>query len=155
MTDPTIRPATAHDVPAIRECVNRAYAVYIPQLGYEPKPMGSDYEALVAQGHVHVLTVADVLVGVLVLYPEDGTLYIDNIAVTPAMQGRGYGRALLDRACVLGREQAFLQLTLYTNVIMTDNIRLYTRYGFRETKRTPGKYPGTTLVHMAYDLTQN
>jgi ribosomal protein S18 acetylase RimI-like enzyme len=73
--------------------------------------------------------------GVLVLRPDGDALMVENVAVDPARQGEGLGRALLtfasDQAAVRGVEE----LRLYTHELMTSNIDLYERLGWEEYDR--------------------
>ncbi len=130
-----IRPARPDEAFGLRALVRRAYALYIPRMGKEPAPMLADYGALIAAGEVHVIEEGGEAVALIVIYPKDDALFIENIAVDPVAQGKGYGRALLDfaegEACRLGLK--FLRL--YTNAAMTENLAYYPGRGFRETGR--------------------
>jgi ribosomal protein S18 acetylase RimI-like enzyme len=149
----TFRRAEPSDAVRVTDLVHRAYAKYVPVIGYQPKPMKCDYHVLTAEGQVHLLVDNDdALLGLIVLYDENGHIYIDNIAVEPELQGSGYGKRLLDYARQLARDLGKQRLTLLTNAKMTFNIAFYKRYGFYETQRGPGKFPGSMIVYMAYDL---
>jgi ribosomal protein S18 acetylase RimI-like enzyme len=130
-----IRRATGGDVEAIRAIVDAAYALYVPRIGRAPAPVSADYRALVDAGEVWVGVSDGQVVGLVVIRPAGDVLELENVAVEPARQGRGYGRALISfaerRARALGRSQ----VTLYTNEAMVENLRLYTRLGFIETGR--------------------
>ncbi len=116
-----------------------AYARYVALIGREPAPMTADYAALIARGEVWVATQdacpGAVLVGVLVLRPQPPALLLDNVAVLPAWQRRGIGRALLAYAESQARQQGLSEVTLYTNAKMVDNQRLYAALGYVETDR--------------------
>ena len=88
-----IRLASPADVAAVTTLVMEAYSIYIARNGKVPGPMRDDYAALIAAGRVHVLEENDALLGVLVLIPEDDVLLLDNVAVSPNAQGRGFGKA--------------------------------------------------------------
>ena len=60
---------------------------------------------------------------------------MENIAVRPASQGTGVGRALLAHAETGPPGLGLAELTLYTNSAMTENIELYSRLGWHETHR--------------------
>jgi ribosomal protein S18 acetylase RimI-like enzyme len=130
-----IRLARADEVDAIRELVRRAYAIYIPRIGDEPAPMRADYEALVHDGAVTVAVERRTIVGVLVLQPHPDELLLENVAVAPAAQGRGIGRALIAFAEQRARELNLRKVTLYTNAEMTENLALYRRLEFVEVGR--------------------
>ena len=76
-------------------------------------------------------------------------LLLDNIAVHPDYQGRGIGRALLERADAEALFQGYDELRLYTHETMTENIALYTRSGWVETHR--GHHAGYARVFMRND----
>lgn len=128
-----IRPADAADLPAIERIVRDAYTKYIARIGKPPGPMQDDYAALVRSHSVWVA--GDPIGGAIVLLPEDDHLLLDNVAVDPAAQGRGIGRALIEFAEAEARRRGFAELRLYTHQTMTENIALYSRTGWQETGR--------------------
>jgi ribosomal protein S18 acetylase RimI-like enzyme len=141
-----IRPADPGDLAAVEEIVRAAYAPYVQRIGREPGPMLEDYAALIGQRHVHVLCEGDRICGVLVLVPEHHAMLLDNIAVPPEEQGRGYGRALIAFAEKATRERGLHTIRLYTNEAMTENVAFYERLGFVETHR--GEERGFKRVYM-------
>ena len=67
---------------------------------------------------------------------EDGnSLLIENIAVSPAAQGTGIGRRLMEFAEDQARARGISRMTLYTNEVMTENLAIYAHLGYRETSR--------------------
>lgn len=130
-----IRPARPDEAFWVRALVRRAYALYIPRMGKEPAPMLADYGALIAEGQVHVLEEGGEAVALIVIYPKDDALFIENIAVDPVAQGKGHGRALLAFAEAEARRVGLKALRLYTNAAMTENLAFYPGRGFRETER--------------------
>jgi ribosomal protein S18 acetylase RimI-like enzyme len=130
-----IRAAVPADVPAIAELVREAYALYVPRIGRQPAPVTADHAGLVAAGRTSVLEADGVLAGVIVLIPGDDHLLVENVAVAPAMQGRGLGRELMSYAELRAGELGFGELRLYTNELMTENLALYPTLGYTETGR--------------------
>lgn len=130
-----IRPATANDIAAIERIVAEAYSPYVLRIGKTPGPMLDDYPARVAQGAVHVLEAQEEVQAILVLIPEADCLLLDNIAVSPAAQGKGYGRHLLKFAEAEARRLGYSNIRLYTQEKMTENITIYSSYGYVETHR--------------------
>jgi ribosomal protein S18 acetylase RimI-like enzyme len=141
-----IRPATANDAGTIRDLVRRAYDKYVARIGRQPKPMTADYPVLIEDGVVRVLTQDSNIVGVLVLLDRADHLLLDNVAVDPAHQGKGFGKVLLAFAEHEARNRGYDQVRLYTNELMTENIMLYRSLGYRETHRA--ETAGYRLVHM-------
>jgi len=130
-----IRKAVAADVPAIRACVDTAYALYVDRIGKKPAPMLSDHGQQVADGLVSVAVLDGEIVGSIVMWPEDDHFYVDSIAVDPARQGTGLGAALLDHADAEAAAADRTEIRLYTNVSMVENLDYYPRRGFTETHR--------------------
>ena len=130
-----IRPAQPADVAAVEACVREAYALYIPRIGREPAPMTVDYAELVAGGEVWVAAEGEAVVGVLVLRPKPGSLFLENVAVAPARQGSGIGSALLRFAEEQAEGLGLREVTLYTNEAMTENLSFYPARGYEELER--------------------
>jgi len=144
-----IRRATLLDLKHVEIVLHAAYSGYITRIGREPEPMLDDYASLIGRGLVHVLDDGG-FVGVVVLVPEPGTMLLDNVAVDPASQGKGYGRLLLEFAEQEARRQGFGVIRLYTNVLMTENIALYSRLGYVEMHRAEEK--GYSRIYMEKHL---
>ena len=112
--------------------------------------MGADFPAEIAAGHVVVIDVDGAVAGYMVAWAEPDAYYIDNIAVDPARQGFGLGRKLIERAVQAARRHGLGAIRLYTNAAMRENLALYARIGFVETRRaTEG---GFDRVFMRWDL---
>lgn len=129
-----IREATPHDVARLSEIARKAYRPYVCRIGREPAPMIADFRKLVKQKKVWVLEAEDIS-GFIVMYPIDGSLQVDNVAVDPENHGRGYGGDLIAYAEAYGRAQGFDKTTLYTNAHMTENLSFYPSLGYREIGR--------------------
>lgn len=97
--------------------------------------MLEDYAALIAQGRVEVFEEQGQVLGVLVLIAQADGLLLDNVAVSPAAQGRGLGRQLMAHAEARARQLGLEVVRLYTNEAMSENLGLYERLGYRETHR--------------------
>jgi ribosomal protein S18 acetylase RimI-like enzyme len=145
-----IRKATAADRAAVAGIVAAAYAHYPALIGVRPMPMDEDYGEVIDRGDTWVEEREGAVVGVLVLAAEPGSLLIENVAVEPARQGEGIGRSLLAHAEEEARARGIDAVRLYTNVKMVDNIDLYRRLGYRETRR--GGEAGFARVFMEKNL---
>src|SRR5439155_2134550 len=150
--EPTIRRAVPAESQLVRACVRAAYAPYVERIGREPAPMNADYPELIRRGVVYVLAEfgGEPVGGVLVCWPRQDGLFVDNVAVHPRAQGQGAGRRLLafaeDQAQALGLAAVWL----YTNEAMTENLELYRRLGYVETGRRVGD--GFRRVFLRKDL---
>ena len=76
--------------------------------------------------------------GILVLEETPEGFLLDNIAILPEGQGKGYGRALIEFAEAEARRRGFAEIRLYTHEMMTENIALYSRIGYAETPARTG-----------------
>ncbi|HVY15677.1 MAG TPA: GNAT family N-acetyltransferase [Rhodopila sp.] len=126
-----LRRATPADAAAVRDLTRAAYAKWVPVIGREPKPMTADYEMAVREHVVDLLHLDSELVGLIEMRAGTDHLLIVNVAVSPAHQGRGYGRALLAHAEEFARSRGLEDVRLYTNGKFTDNVSLYKRVGYR------------------------
>jgi GNAT superfamily N-acetyltransferase len=145
-----IRPAEWHDLRAIEEIVESAYAKYVERIGGRPGPMEVDYGEALARADVFVSVVDETVVGLSVLASQSDHLLIENVAVSPNHQGCGFGGALLAHAEEWARRLGHRQLRLYTHESMVENIALYEGLGYREERRAPRH--GATLVFMAKEI---
>jgi N-acetylglutamate synthase-like GNAT family acetyltransferase len=118
-TAQAIRRATEADLPAVKEIITAAYSVYLTRMDRPPAPMLRDYSPAVRNGTVWVAGTP--VAGLISLIPADDRLLIENVAVRPAAQGTGLGRALMDFAEQRARQLRLPRLALYTNEVMTEN----------------------------------
>jgi GNAT superfamily N-acetyltransferase len=129
------RLARPEEAPVLRALVRDAYAHYMDRLDREPAPMTDDYAARIAAGQAWIEEQDGTPVGALVLEDTDDGLMLDNIAVSAAMRGKGFGRKLLDFVEAEARRRGYTRIWLYTIEKMVENIALYTRLGYAETHR--------------------
>jgi ribosomal protein S18 acetylase RimI-like enzyme len=141
-----IRRARAGEADAVSAVVHAAYRHYIARIGKPPGPMLDDYAQRIADGQTWVLEDAERIAGILVLEETPAGMLLDNIAVLPEYQGKGVGRALLEFAEAEARQHGFGAIHLYTHALMTENIALYSRIGYVETRRVTEK--GYDRVYM-------
>ncbi|OUD10346.1 hypothetical protein BVC71_02230 [Marivivens niveibacter] len=123
-----IRLATQGDLPAIQHIVRDAFSPYIVDIGREPAPMTDDYAALINQGIVWLIDDC----GVMVLKRHDDHLEVKTIAVSPAAQGQGYGRQIMQHCDDVAGGKP---IRLLTNAKMIRNIRFYQACGYRITDK--------------------
>lgn len=132
-----LRPAMPRDVPGITACVCEAYTPLIERIGRQPGPMVDDYMDVLRHCQVHVATVGEKVVGVVVLAATHDGLRLDNVAVRPAVKGKGIGRMLMEFAEMEAKRQGYDSIYLYTNERLDENIHLYSRMGYVEYDRRP------------------
>lgn len=142
----SVRPANVADVATVSGIVEEAYSPYIARIGKPPGPMLDDYAVRVRDGTVWVIEAADAICGIVVLLPAADSLLLDNIAVPPEHQGRGFGKRLLAFAEAEALRRGYREIRLYTHREMTENQRLYAAFGYEETGR--GRDAGYDRVYM-------
>jgi ribosomal protein S18 acetylase RimI-like enzyme len=151
MTDTLeLRQAKATDAAAIRALTRTAYAKWVPLIGREPKPMTADYDAAVQKHRFDLLHIDGTLAALIETIREPDHLLVENVAVSPAFQGRGLGRRLMAHAETLAREQGFDTIRLYTNQRFVENIELYRKLGYRIDREEP--VPVGVVTHMSKKL---
>jgi GNAT superfamily N-acetyltransferase len=145
-----IRPAVLGDAAGIRALTRAAYAKWLPLIGREPLPMQVDYERAVVENTIDLLIVDGALAGLVetILRPDD--LWIENVAVAPQQQGRGFGRLLLDHVERRALQSQRTQIRLLTNQAFAANLELYTKRGYSIERTEP--FRGGTTVHLSKRL---
>lgn len=146
-----LRQAAPSEAAIIRDFTRAAYAKWVPVLGREPGPMGADYEAAVLKHRFDLLSIDGALAGLIETLLESDALLIVNVAIAPAMQGRGLGKMLLGHAEALARDAGQARLRLYTNKMMAENIALYARLGYAVTSEED-MGGNTVRVNMCKEL---
>ena len=142
-----LRQGMATDAPAIRDLTRAAYAKWVPVIGREPKPMTADYAEAVGQHRFDLLYVEGRLAALIETIPKADHLLIENVAVSPPLQGRGLGRKLMAHAEKVAASLGFSEIKLYTNKLFTENIRLYAKLGYRVDREE--QFGGGVVVHMS------
>jgi GNAT superfamily N-acetyltransferase len=142
-----IRPAVLEDAARIRDLTRAAYAKWVALIGREPLPMQADYQRAVAEHAIDLLIDGGALAGLIEMILRPDHLWIENVAVAPERQGRGFGRLLLDHAERRALESQRTQIRLLTNQAFTANLELYAKLGYAIDHTEP--FRGGTTVHMS------
>ncbi len=145
-----MRQADRNDVAIVRSLTRSAYAKWVPIVGREPKPMTADYERAIELHRIDLLMAGTEVVALIEVVCEPGCLFIENVAVEPRHQGKGYGRLLLAHAEELAKSTGCTSIRLYTNRLMLANIELYSRLGY--TIDGEEELPHGTVVYMSKPL---
>ena len=147
----TVWRATTADAVAVRELTRAAYAKWVPVLGREPRPMTADYDAAVRDHLIDLLQVDGEVAALIEMAPKADHLLIVNVAVAPTYQGKGYGSALMAHAEEVARSLNLDEMRLYTNALFAENLRLYSRLGYRVDREEEHLQFGVA-VHMSKRL---
>lgn len=149
---PSMRLASAVDVDAIRELVRAAYAKWVPVVGREPRPMTAAYEDSINRHRFDLLHADAKLIALIETAIREDHLWIENVAVLPEHQGRGYGRRLLAHAEELAADAGLSEIRLLTNAAFEANVHLYEAVGYRTTSTEP--FMGGTTLYMSKRLSR-
>jgi len=76
------------------------------------------------------------LVGCVFVRPKHDALYIGKLAVSPALQGAGIGRKLVEAARSEARRRGIGMLELETRIELAENHAAFARMGFVKTAET-------------------
>ena len=125
-----LRRAVASDAAQVRSLTRAAYARWVPLIGREPLPMRADYDAAVRDHIIDLLYTGDRLAALIETIPSADHLLVENVAVDPAFQGRGYGRRLMAHAETLAQSLGVTELRLYTTKAFAANVKLYLKLGY-------------------------
>ncbi len=126
----SLRPATAEDAGAILALTREAYAKWVPVIGREPLPMTANYELAVRQHRIDLLHVDGRLAAVIEMIPGADQFFIENVAVAPTFQHRGFGRTLLAHAERVAAAEGYAVIRLLTNKLFAANVQLYSALGY-------------------------
>jgi ribosomal protein S18 acetylase RimI-like enzyme len=126
-----IRRGDAADAAAIAAVTRAAYAKWTAILGREAKPMTVDYEEAVRKNRFDLLIAGGELAALVETVAEPDGLLIENVAVSPPFQGRGFGRMMLAHAEDIAASAGYGKIRLYTNQLFAANIALYLKFGYR------------------------
>jgi GNAT superfamily N-acetyltransferase len=141
-----IKSAVLQDAARIRELTRAAYAKWAALIGREPLPMQADYDRAVREHSIDLLTVDGVLVGLIETVVRRDHLWIENVAVAPDRQSRGYGRLLIAHAERRAAAAGLGEIRLRTNAAFAANLTLYARLGYAIVQTEP--FRGGTAVTM-------
>ncbi len=142
----TIRIAAISDAEAVTALTRSAYAKWVPVIGREPLPMKMDHAAMIREHRVDLLFVGQNLAALVETIQRDDGWLIENVAVDPRFQKRGYGRKMVAYAEQLAARAGAGVVRLYTNSQFEENVRLYVSLGY-EIEREEA-LNGGVAIHM-------
>lgn len=90
---------------------------------------------------------------ILLWFRENGRGRLYSLAVAAGQQGRGFGKALLERGFDAIRGKGVIKIGLEVDAADKKTISLYKKFGFREVARIPGYYEdGRAALKMIKDI---
>lgn len=103
-------------------------------------------------GHIFVALHAGDVVGTCAVVPHGpGDLELVKLSVSPASQGQGLGRRMVERCITYARERGFRRMVLVSNSQLRAALRLYESMGFQYRPLPAIEYV-TADVYMELDL---
>lgn len=93
-----MRIATISDAEAVTVLTRMAYAKWIPMIGREPLPMKTDHATFIQENRVDLLFCGAHLAALVETIQRKDDILIENVAVDPRFQKRGYGRKMVAHA---------------------------------------------------------
>ena len=133
MSEVAFRAMTPADLEAVADLTHRA-----DPFGWTLRNFS---DAHASGNSLTVLTVDGVTTGIVAVMHVLDESELLEIAVQPAMQGRGYGKALLAQAIALARRNGAVRMFLEVRESNARARKMYTSFGFEETGRRKNYYP--------------
>lgn len=133
MSEVAFRAMTPTDLEAVADLTHRA-----DPFGWTLRNFS---DAHASGNTLTVLTVDGVTSGIAAVMHVLDESELLEIAVQPAMQGRGYGKALLAQAIALARRNGAVRMFLEVRESNARARKMYTSFGFEETGRRRNYYP--------------
>lgn len=142
-----IKPAEPQDIPALNQLINSAYRGESSRRGWTTEAdlldgIRTDENALgtllVSPGAV-LLTGRqedDEIIGCVYLQPEGKAMYLGMLTVSPSLQAKGIGTALLYAAETLTRERGCQHIRMTVISLRHELIAWYEKHGYRATGET-------------------
>ncbi|WP_367165753.1 GNAT family N-acetyltransferase [Kosakonia cowanii] len=147
----TMRIAEISDAEAVTALTRMAYAKWIPVIGREPLPVKADHAAFITEHRVDLLFCGAELVALVETIQCKEDILIENVAVDPRFQKRGYGRKMLIHAEQLAVQAGLDVVRLYTNSLFEENIRFYNSLGYEF--EYSEERNGGVIIHMRKRVT--
>lgn len=111
----TMRIVAISDAKAVMTLTRIVYAKWIPVIGREPLPMKADHAAFIKENRVDLLFCGGNLAAPVETIQRKEDILIENVAVDPRCQKRGYGRKMVGHAEQLAVQAGLDVVRLYTN----------------------------------------
>lgn len=109
--------------------------------------MTADYAEAVKNHRIDLLYLDGKLAALIEMIPKADYLLIENVAVSPAFQGRGLGRKLMAHAEQIAASLGHSEIKLYTNKLFAENVQLYQKLGYGIDREE--EFRGGFRVHMS------
>ncbi|MET9657937.1 GNAT family N-acetyltransferase [Streptomyces sp. NPDC006510] len=132
----TLRPARPEDVETIAELRAVVMRPDLERLGrYDEHRVRQRLRDVYAPEHTSIIVADGEFAGSITLRPAEGGMWLENFYLSPALQGRGIGTAVLRSLLARADEEG---VTVRLDVLQGSAARaLYERHGFTEERQDP------------------
>jgi N-acetylglutamate synthase-like GNAT family acetyltransferase len=141
---PAIRPATVADVPALVALINRAFAIERLFVDGDRTDV-AEVERLLGEGGFLIAEDRHMLLGCVHVEQRADRGYFGLLAIEPAAQRRGIGRALIAAAEGDCRDRGATAMDLRIVNLRAELPPFYRALGYREVATEPFPDPANTL----------
>ncbi len=152
MNEILLRPGEFGDHAALVDLWVAAWSAAMPAIDFEARRIWfEDHRERLENAGARTVVAEDrcgILLGFVTIELANG--YLDQLAVAPAVQGRGIGRRLIAEA----RRLSPLRLALQVNQDNQPAVRFYEREGFRKTGSGKNPRSGLPVWHMEWRKTE-
>ncbi len=129
-------PATPDQLAAVDALMRQAFTPYVRALGREIAPGSYDwFGEAIAQGDIFVALEGAEIVGTIATRRGDRDMNLEQIAVSPTRQKQGIASWMIGQIEPIARGRGCRTMSLNTAEMMVDRVRLYSRHGFKITRR--------------------
>lgn len=95
--------------------------------------MVADFASQIAHGDVFIaIDDQGEFLGFVLFYAEERHILLENVAILPHVAGRGVGKELVNFCENAAQERDLGFVKLYTNEKMTENLSIYSKFGYAE-----------------------
>lgn len=153
-----LRLAKAEQIPAIRTLFLDAFAPVAARMDVALSSEDyNDLETYLAARNLYVLMQDQLLAGAFALSESDDCVYVDSLAIAPALQDQGLGKHLIHEIELITESREFPSLRLHTPEVMDELIHFYLDNGFTETHRALPAHGCDAIlrVHFEKEIASN
>lgn len=151
-----IRQASIDESPVIASILHQAFveyeSLYTPAAFAATTPLSDQIQKRWGEGPVWLAVQNLNFVGTVAAVSKREGLYIRSMAVLPGARGQGIAEQLLRVIESYALAEQHRRLFLSTTPFLISAIRLYKRFGFRESEEGPHNLFGTPLFTMVKRL---
>lgn len=117
-------------------CIKLSFSPYTKVLGQTPAALKKDYQKSIRLKKVHVAEYNGAIVGTIVIDRNKDLVTVTSLSVLPKYRGKKIGLGLMQFSEDLSRKMGITKITLFTNVLLENNIFFFKKAGYIEMNRS-------------------